>query len=316
MIQRFVAVVVFALAVVACSSSDQLAMVDGVEIVRVDLNALHVEPDDLDADERAGSALLLVLREAFESHALLELDLSLNVTAVDAAYETRIAALEGRGDLHEVLAARNETTERIRIQAELDTLRDSVAEELVRSESARFDLDTAYQQFLLDNAEVCIRQMQLGEDLDFDIAVGRLDAGEDFADVARDISIDPFVDRTEGVGAGGDLGCSAPSALPSGLAEATLEARIGDVAGPILSDVGLFLLVVYERDMPELDAVRPEVIEHAIDRQGPTLFRLWAIDVLTTIEVEIDGSIGEWGILPETMPVPTVVPPYRTGDII
>jgi len=38
--------------------------------------------------------------------------------------------------------------------------------------------------------------------------------------------------------------------------------------------------------------------------------------VLNTIEVDVDEAYGRWGVLPETDPVPTVVPKYRFGDII
>ena len=75
-------------------------------------------------------------------------------------------------------------------------------------------------------------------------------------------------------------------------------------------------MVVYSRTIPELVDVRPQVIEAAIATQGPEVFRLWAIDVLQTLDVTIDDSVGEWGVLPETEPVPTVVEPSRVQFII
>jgi len=300
----------------ACAGSTGATVVDGVEITTDDMAALHVDFDELDDDERAGSALLLILREAFGTRASNELDLSLESAAVENAYQERVEDFVGRGGVVIVLAAMNQTPERLRIEAELDTIRDSVAAELVRSESTGFDLASAYEAYLLAEAEVCIRQMQLASGADFDVVVDRLEAGEEFADVARDVSVDPFVAREEGVGAGGDLGCSAPNALPGGLDTATLTAPLNEPTGPVIADTGIYLLDVYERSAPELADVRDEVIEFGVEQQGPDLFRLWAIDVLQSIEVDVSNKFGTWAMLPETDPVPTVVPPYRKNDII
>jgi parvulin-like peptidyl-prolyl isomerase len=300
----------------SCAGGSDATVVDGVEITSEDFAALHGDVDDLDDDERAGSMLLLILREAFGARAEAELGIAIEVEAVDVAYQEQIERYEGRGGIDTVLDSLNQTTARARIEAELDTIRDAVAARLVRTESPGFDLELAYETYLLSEAEVCVRQMQLESAPDFDVARTRLDAGEDFGDVARDISIDPFIDREEGVGAGGDLGCSAPNALPGGFDTATITAPLGEPTGPVVADTGLYLVLVYDRTAPDLDDVRDEVIERAVESQGPELFRRWAVDVLQTIEVELASGFGEWAMLPETDPVPTVVAPYRTDDII
>jgi parvulin-like peptidyl-prolyl isomerase len=302
--------------VASCSNEGSPTVVDGVEITADDVARLHVDFGDLDEDERAGSALLLILRQAFGAGAADELGVEVDETTVDRAYQERVDRFEGRGGVDVVLSSLNQTPERLRVEAELDTIRDGVSAELVRSEAPGFDINAAYDGYLLDEAEVCVRQMQLSTAPDFDVAAERLAAGEDFATVARELSIDPFVDRTEGSGAGGDLGCSAPSALPGGLAEATLAAPLDEPTGPVNADTGVYLLVVYERTAPELADVRNDVVEFAVVQQGPELFRQWAVEVLQEIDVEVGPEFGVWGMLPETDPVPTVVPAYRQGDII
>jgi len=300
----------------SCAGSTESTLVDGVEISTDDVAVLHVDFDELDDDDRASSLLLLILREAFGTSAARDLNVPLDAAAVEDAYQERVEGFEGRGGVDTVLAAMNETPERLRVEAELDTIRDDVEAELVRSESPGFDLASAYEGYLLAEAEVCIRQMQLPTGPDFDVVLDRLEAGEEFADVARDVSIDPFVSREEGVGAGGDLGCSAPNALPGGLDTATLTAPLNEPTGPVIADTGLYLLEVYERSAPELVDVRDEVIEFGVEQQGPNLFRLWAVEVLQNIDVDVSDEFGTWGMLPETDPVPTVVPPYRENDII
>jgi len=308
--------VALATIVVSCSGSSGSTLVDGVEITDDDIATLHVDVDELDDDERAGSLLLLILREAFVASAANDLDVVLDETAVDSAYQVHVDRIAARGDLDTVLEALNQTPDRVRIEAELDTIRDEVGEALVHNQAPGFDLEGAYVAYLLAGAEVCVRLMQLESGPDFDVAADRLEAGEPFADVARDVSIDPFVDREDGSGSGGDLGCSAPNALPGGLDTASLEAPLNEPAGPVIADTGLYLLDVYDRTAPDLADVRPEVIDLAVEAQGPDLFRQWAVQVLQTIDVEVAGDYGQWGMLPETDPVPTVVPTYRLSDII
>lgn len=301
----------------ACSSEPEpVATVDGVELDEARLTELHAEPAALDDDERVGSVLLLVLRQAFTSRAETDLGVAATTDEIDAAEAELLAPIDGRGDRAEVLAARNETEARIRVNAELDALRDRMEAHLVRTESGGFDLDEAQRAFLLANAEVCVHHIQLDDPGAVDEVLERLAGGEPFEAVARELSVDPFVARAEGTGAGGDLGCSAPSALPAGLDEAVLSQPVGRPTGPVTSAVGVHVLLVDERSTPDLDARHDEVVEAAIPTQGPELFRRWAVDVLQTIDVSVDPAYGRWGMLPETDPVPTVVSPARIGDII
>lgn len=305
------------LAVNACSGAGPVATVDGVELTRADLDAIHPDVEALSADELAGSVLLLILHEALTVRASSEFGLTPDPATVDEVFAGRAARFEARGALEEVLALSNETPQRIRIEALLDVVRDDVSAHLVRTEAPGFDIDRAYEDYLLGDGEVCIRHIQVAEIADHDTAVARLAAGEDFADVARDLSVDPFVSREDGgTGAGGDLGCSTPGALPPGLGTGVLDLPLGEVSGPIVSSVGVHLVVVYARDLPELADVRDEVVEAAIATQGPEMFRLWAVGILQELDVTLDGAIGVWGVLPETDPVPTVVPPSRVRFII
>ena len=310
-------VVLVALFGAACSSSSDTAVtIDGVEIPKTEFDSLHADVAELDDDTRAGTMLLLILREAFTTRARTELGLEAAPDDVEAAYFAEIEPLEARGELTAVLAARNQTAARIRLTSLLDTLRDDVGAHLVRTESGTFDLELAVDDYLLETAEVCLRQIQLAGASDFDVVVSRIAAGEEFASVARELSIDPFVSRDEGVGAGGDLGCSAPNALPPGLDIATLDAPLNEVTGPVISSVGAHALLVYQRSAPDPDEAHDAIIESAVSRQRADVFRRWAIEVLTSIEVDVNDSYGRWGVLPETDPVPTVVPRYRIDEIL
>jgi parvulin-like peptidyl-prolyl isomerase len=306
-----------ALLAAACSSAGPVVSVDGVEIGEERFEELHVDVDRLDEDERAGSTLLLVLREAFARRAESDFGIVPDPDLVDAAFVENSQRYPARQNVDLSFATANVKRERVVIESELDVLRDLIGEELVRSEADGFDLDEAYQAYLIDNAEVCVRQITLVDVNSYDQVVAELEAGEDFGDVARLWSSDPFVDRDDGgVGAGGDLGCSAPAALPTGLDVASLEAPVGEPFGPVTTDVGFHLLWIDERTAADLAEVKVAVIDHAVPRQGPDLFRRWAVDVLQDITVVVGEDYGTWGVLPETAEVPTVVPVYRVSQII
>lgn len=302
----------------ACSTAAKpVVTIDDVQIAEADFAALHVDADDLDADELAGSTLLLVLHHAFTLHAREELGVEPDRAAVDKRFGERTVGFEARGNVDEQLALRNLTRERVQIEAELDALQEAVAAHLVRSEAPGFDLAGAYDAYLLDEAEVCIQQIQIADVSHVDGVLERLAAGESFDEVARDVSIDSFVDREPGLsGAGGDFGCSTPGSLAVGLGAAAMSVPLGEPVAPVVSAVGVHVLWVSDRTIPQLEDAKSAVLEHAVPLQGQEMFRLWAVDLLQTIEVEVDQAYGRWAKLPETDPVPTVVPEYLYGAII
>ena len=286
-----------------------MAVVDGVAIGRDAFDALHVDTSDLAPRDTASALNLLVINEVLTSGAARSFDIAVDAAVAEANFAERTARYSDEASLAASLATRNETPQRIRVNAELDALRAAVESRLVHDEADGFDIDKAHRDYLIDKAEVCVRQMTFASLEAHDAAAARLEAGEDFDAVAREVSIDGFVGREAGeVGAGGDLGCSAPAALPAGLDAASLDAGVGAVFGPVTARTGIHLLVVYDRTAPELAEVRDDVIDHAVAVQGPELFRLWAVGVLRAAEVEVDDAYGAWGVLPETDGVPTVVP--------
>jgi peptidyl-prolyl cis-trans isomerase C len=85
----------------------------------------------------------------------------------------------------------------------------------------------------------------------------RLDRGEPFETVAYEVSID----RTTG-GEGGDLGFKVPDNYPEALQDIMKTAPIGQVIGPIQSDIGWHLVRVEERrqqEPPSLESMRGQL---------------------------------------------------------
>lgn len=84
-----------------------------------------------------------------------------------------------------------------------------------------------------------------------------LDAGKDFADIAKEKSKDP------GSGAeGGDLGWFTKEQMVPEFAEAAFALDVGDVSEPVKSDFGWHIIKVEEkRDKPGFDEVEDQLYE-------------------------------------------------------
>ncbi|MHC4844715.1 MAG: peptidylprolyl isomerase, partial [Planctomycetota bacterium] len=77
--------------------------------------------------------------------------------------------------------------------------------------------------------------------------IGRLDTGEDFGDIARELSID----KTSAMH-GGRIGWIAPGELVQEVEERAFALMPGSIDGPILTEAGVFVINVLERDESEV----------------------------------------------------------------
>lgn len=74
----------------------------------------------------------------------------------------------------------------------------------------------------------------------------RIAAGEDFAEVAREVSEDPYAAK------GGDMGWAHSGTLSEGLEEATVNLKPGEIAGPIESLYGYHIIKLHARELSKL----------------------------------------------------------------
>ncbi len=300
---------------VACSSPpDTVATIDGIHIERHRLEALHPAEYELVPDETASSLLLLMIHDVFIAAAEADLGITVPRELADSAFAARTQSAGNIGELDAVLANRGETVRRVRLEADLDALRELVGPALVRREVDGFDIDAAYESYLLEEAHVCVRQIQLDSTADIGMIIERANGGESFSALAREFSTDRLAQRPEGEsGAGGDMGCSYPNAFGLGLAQAALDTAIpvGEAFGPVIGSRGLHVMVVYEREIANLADVRQAVIAAAEGVQGPDLFIQWGLEILRQADVSIHENYGTWEPAPGTNGVPTVVPPEQ-----
>jgi peptidyl-prolyl cis-trans isomerase D len=89
-------------------------------------------------------------------------------------------------------------------------------------------------------------------------ALARIRAGEEFAEVAKEVSEDPG-----SAAAGGDLGLFGPGAMVPEFEEAAFAAEVGEVTEPVRSPFGLHLILVTEvqpETIKQFDEAREQVL--------------------------------------------------------
>lgn len=177
---------------------------------------------------------------------------------------------------------------RERLLEQVATLFPTAADPLVEAE--RFYDDSPYLQFLttyqagqevltaavIDQAEPgegnpCVSHILLDTEAEAEAALERLADGEDFAEVAMELSTGPSGPN------GGDLGCAPSSNYVVPFAEAVDGAELGANIGPVETEFGFHVIVV---DRYEIDG------------------RTVAADRLRTrlaeATIEVDERLGSW----------------------
>jgi parvulin-like peptidyl-prolyl isomerase len=141
----------------------------------------------------------------------------------------------------------------------------------------------------------CASHILVATRAEADDVLARIEAGEDFAALAAELSTDT------GSGAqGGDLGCTPPDSFVAEFAEALTTAEVDVPTEPVESEFGFHVILLREDELPTAD----EVVE-ALTAQGVgEATNAWFIEQVEAAEVTVDESYGTW----QTNP-PQVVPP-------
>ena len=125
--------------------------------------------------------------------------------------------------------------------------------------------------------------------------VARLEAGEDFALLAAELSTDA------GSGAqGGDLGCSPPDAFVEEFADALATAEVDVPTDPVETEFGFHVILLREDEVPTEDQVLEALSAQGIGEAA----NAWFIEQVEAAEVTVDEAYGTWQANP-----PQVVPP-------
>ena len=293
----FLVLVLLSVVATACSSSDGVvASVNDEDIVRSQVEILTPQSADDSSSDFTRFLSLVIQWEAVSQAAAAEFGIEPTEVEIDTKLGELVAA-QGEGvTLEAYLAQADASEEGIRQFASQMVIQDGVQEELATTTDPV--TDDAVSKELVDNyldwTVVCASHILVETEDEATVVLSRLDAGEDFAEIARELSTDV------GSGAeGGDLGCRSPTEYVPEFADATMAAEINVVTAPVETEFGYHLILVTQRE-----EATPEVVRVSLERDAAAgAVDAWFVRVLDDAVVVVDEAIGVW----VTEPTPQVV---------
>jgi len=148
----------------------------------------------------------------------------------------------------------------------------------------------------------CVAHILVKTKADADAVVARIKGGQDFASVAKAVSIDT------GSGAkGGDLGCNPKGAFVPEFDKVASELPIGQLSDPVQTQYGFHVMLVTERKSASYETSR-EQAKAALNAESQGAFREFLQTAVTSARVTVDKRYGTFEP-PATGQPPEVVPP-------
>jgi parvulin-like peptidyl-prolyl isomerase len=163
-------------------------------------------------------------------------------------------------------------------------------------------LQKYFDEHKADFSQNCVSHILVRTKPEADAAMARLKGGEDFAAVAKAVSIDT------GSGAkGGDLGCNPKGVFVAEFEKAASELPVGQLSDPVQTQYGYHIILVKERkDATFADA--KEQAKAALNAESQGAFRQFLGEAVTTAKVSVDRRYGTFEP-PNTNAPPEVIPP-------
>lgn len=133
---------------------------------------------------------------------------------------------------------------------------------------------------------LCVSLIAVSDEATAATVVERARAGEDFAALAREVSIDPSTKD-----AGGDIGCRLPSEFNPTVAAQLKATETGSVLDPIPGQTGVSIVKVTDRQIASLDEVRSLAEELASGTAGRS-FSSWLQQARASAVVTVEPRYG------------------------
>ena len=281
---RKLAAVLLALALVAgCGGDEDIAGVGDAVIRLSDIDALFeggTPSDDVFRDMLFSKIAVEALGQALAAQ---------YGAAADAAqaeeYVTQLEeylAEEGY-TAADYLGVENASSEMLRMHSEVLAVQEAALDQLT------VDTEVVDELFAepATMTSVCVEHILVETTEEAEAVKARLAAGEDFATVADEVSLDT---NTEG----GDLGCTSAGSYVTEFAEAALAAPLGEVVGPVESDYGFHVLVVSGRTVPTREEYLADPWALLSETQLTEIWAAWMAEVMEEADPWVAAEYGTW----------------------
>ncbi len=315
-------IMVFALVLSACGagSGESAASVDDTEYTVGDVNELVFDSGGTVSKDQFAQYLGFLIQWDIVVNAA-EADYGIEITEEEideAAQGIYNANAEPGVSFDEFLEVNKVSVGFISKVAQLQLIETAVRVELEKEiePPSPEDLDAQRELAYEAQTEVCVSHVLVETEAEAQDVLDRIDGGEDFADIAAEVSLD----TGSGV-EGGDLGCSAPSRYVPGFMEATVETEVGEYSEPVESEFGFHIIIVNERTFPtDEELPTDEEITEALKVPAVNqALTAWINGHLESAIVEVNEKFGTWqtnpaGVVPPVDPDTTTTTTFDEGD--
>ncbi len=297
----------------ACGSSSPAATVDGETISRNDLEG---ELRDIASNDKylkyVESQVQIRKSGVFDAsftasvlsrqiiYELVDRDLkarkiALTKADLDAARSSAVNRVGGEDIFNAFPKDYQDTL--VRRSAQVTVLSFALMDQGPPDEAAR----TYYEAHKDDFAQVCASHILVKTREEADKVKGRLDAGEDFGAVAKEVSTD-----TGSKDQGGQLGCfGRENSLVPEFTTAMFSQPVGQVGAPVQSQFGYHLIKVTSHEVPPYERVAGQARDQAAASAQDKLTQ-WVDSVITKAKISVNPKYGHFE---KKGPESRVIPP-------
>jgi len=287
-----------ALVMTACGGSNEVAAnVDGTDVTVGDVEALVDKADDavITKEEFASFLSFNIVLDIFTRKADADFGISFTDEEIAAEADEIVTAELAEGQTREDFLLTNEITELLLLQvAHQSLIERAILEEMQGgvTDPTQEELDAFYEEAAL---MVCGSHILVETEAEAEDVEARIEAGEEFADIAAEVSIDGSADS------GGDLGCADPAQYVAEFSEAMAAAEVGVPTAPVQTEFGFHVILLREDELPTEEVAVTSLTSQA----AQTASQDWFLEAAAGAEVEVNEKYGTW----QSEPTPQVVPP-------
>jgi hypothetical protein len=292
-IRRFLLLLPVVLLAGSCSAADTLATVNGSEITKGDLTVLrpsYAEPTSVPAERMREDLTRLIIVEAVGEAAgvqfgyeVTEADITGRLADPPERYASILVSADQFPDL---------TDEAMRVSAIQSLLRDSIVPYLVEEDAGSFEALLAERPEEVTRA--CVRHINTATSEEATAVLERLDAGEDFVDLAAELSLDQT--SREGLIASAEGEClNWYGAAGVEFARLVATAPLNEAAGPVALNNTWSVVRVEQRVAPSSAAeLAADPMEYLDPTYTSALYTPWVNDAIREAAIDVASSVGRW----------------------
>ncbi len=291
-------VALLGLVLAACGGANIAATVNGVELADNDVLALAVRSGEEAVTDAEGFRNLLtnaILTEAMVTAAENEFGVE-NIDSkesVDAFVSG--ASVDDLGILQSVTANPGLSEDAVRLVAQQLLVRSMVKNEIANDREFLEGVWQDNQDLLI---QACAKHILVGSEEESLIVRQRLEAGEDFAALADELSLDVQ-------SPGGALPCPVnPSAYIEPFSSVVATAPVGELVGPVETQFGWHIITVDSREFPgSLEELAADPLSWLPAELIDSAWTVWLNETIADADISVRSQIGTWyspvdGILP------------------